>query len=140
MAEIKKEAFELLKLSQYCDNTSCAYYRQVGKGNVCTNSRSKGQMYCNECRNIWVLTKGTMYFDFRTPIDKVIKTLRLLASGMGFKDTCNQTNISGSTIVDWIQKSAKHAAEFTRYMQEEMHLKQVQIDEFWAYINKKRKK
>lgn len=75
MEEIKKEAFELIKLSQYCDNTSCAYYRQVGKGNVCTNSRSKGQMYCNECRNIWVLTKGTMYFDFRTPIDKVIKTL-----------------------------------------------------------------
>ena len=32
----------------------------------------------------------------------------------------------------------KHVNEFTAYLQQEMHLEQVQIDEFWSFIRKKR--
>ena len=136
---LSKEEFKLLRSSQYCDNPSCSCYNKVGVDNIRTNSRAKGQVYCNRCKNIWVVTKGTMFFDLRTPIDKVIKVLQCLARGMGVNNTCRQENVTADSILEWIIKASKHSNEFTKYMQQEMHLDQVQIDEFWSFILKKRK-
>ena len=136
---LSKAEFDLLKSSQYCDNSSCKCFNKVGAGNVKINSRAKGQVYCNVCKTIWVITKGTVFFDLRTPIDKVIKVLQCLARGMGLNNTCRQENVSAETTLAWIIKAANHSNEFTQYMQQEMHLEQVQIDEFWSFILKKRK-
>lgn len=136
---LNKKEFDLLKSSQYCDNPSCKCYNKVDQGNIKINSRAKGQVYCNVCKNIWVLTKGTMFFDLRTPVDKVIKVLQCLARGMGLNNTCRQENVTADSVLEWISKAAKHSNEFTEYMQQEMHLEQVQIDEFWSFIRKKRK-
>jgi len=136
---LSKPEFDLLKSSQYCDNSSCKCFNKVGAGNVKINSRAKGQVYCNVCKTIWVITKGTVFFDLRTPIDKVIKVLQCLARGMGLNNTCRQENVSAETTLAWIIKAANHSNEFTEYMQQEMHLEQVQIDEFWSFILKKRK-
>jgi len=136
---LSKTEFDLLKSSQYCDNPSCSCYNQVGADNIRTNSRAKGQVYCKHCKNIWVVTKGTMFFDLRTPIDKVIKVLQCLARGMGVNKTCRQENVTEDSILEWIIKASKHSNEFTKYMQQEMNLDQVQIDEFWSFIRKKRK-
>ena len=136
---LSKEEFDLLKSSQYCDNSSCSCYNQVGIDNIRINSRSKGQVYCNCCKNMWVLTKGTMFFDLRTPIDKVIKVLQCLVRGMGLNNTCRQEEVTADSVLAWIEKAAKHSNEFTKYMQQEMHLEQVQIDEFWSFIRKKKK-
>ena len=136
---LSKEEFNLLRTSQYCDNSSCVCYNKVGVDNIRTNSRAKGQVYCNRCKNIWLVTKGTMFFDLRTPIDKVIKVLQCLARGMGVNNTCRQENVTADSILEWIIKASKHSNEFTKYMQQEMHLDQVQIDEFWSFILKKRK-
>lgn len=136
---LSKEEFDLLKSSQYCDNPICTCYKKVGIDNIRTNSKSKGQVYCNRCKNIWVVTKGTMFFGLRTPMDKVIKVLQCLARGMGVNNTCRQENVTADSILEWIIKASKHSNEFTQYMQQEMHLDQVQIDEFWSFIRKKRK-
>lgn len=136
---LSKEEFDLLKSSQYCDNSSCSCYNKVGIDNIKINSRSKGQVYCNCCKNMWVLTKGTMFFDLRTPIDKVIKVLQCLVRGMGLNNTCRQEEVTADSVLTWIEKAAKHSNEFTKYMQQEMHLEQVQIDEFWSFIRKKKK-
>ncbi len=136
---LSTEEFNLLRSRQYCDNSNCKLYNQVGVDNIRTNSRAKGQVYCNCCRNIWVLTKGTMFFGLRTPIDKVVKVLQCLAHGMGVNNTCRQENVTADSILEWITKASAHSNEFAKYMQEGMHLEQVQIDEFWSFILKKRK-
>ena len=131
--------FELLKKSQYCDNETCEYYNKTQANNIKTNSRAKGQVYCNCCKNRWVLTKGTIFFDLKTPIDKVIKVLLCLSRGMGLNNTCRQEQVTADSALAWIIKAANHTNEFTQYMQQEMHLEQVQIDEFWSFVRKKRK-
>lgn len=136
---LSKEEFNLLRSSQYCDNPSCPCYNKTGANNIRTNSRAKGQVYCNQCGNRWVLTKGTMFFGLKTPIDKVIKVLQSLVRGMGLRNTCRQEQVSADSVLDWIEKAAQHTNEFTQYMQQEMHLEQVQIDEFWSFVRKKRK-
>ena len=136
---LSKENFDLLKSNQYCDNPLCSCYHKVGADNIGINSRSKGQVYCKYCKNRWVLTKGTMFFDLRTPIDKVINTLLLLVRGMGVNNACRQAEVTVDSLLNWIEKAAKHSNEFTQYMQQEMHIDQIQIDEFWSFIRKKRK-
>lgn len=136
---LSKENFDLLKSRQYCDNPSCSCYNQIGLKNIKINSRPKGQVYCNICRNIWVLTKGTIFFDLRTPIEKVINTLLLLVRGMGLNNTCRQSKVTADSVLSWIEKAGNHSNEFTEYMQQEMHLDQVQIDEFWTFVRKKAK-
>lgn len=136
---LSKEEFDLLKSRQYCDNPLCSCYNQVGVNNIRINSRAKGQVYCNKCRNIWVLTKGTIFFGLKTPAEKVISTLLLLVRGMGLRNTCRQANVTADSVLNWIEKAAQHTNEFTAFMQEGMHLEQIQIDEFWSFIRKKRK-
>lgn len=136
---LSKSEFDTLKSSQYCDNESCSHYNKPDAGNIKINSRAKGQVYCNNCGNRWVLTKGTMFFGIRTPIEKVVKVLLCLSRGMGLRNTCRQEEVTADSALNWIDKAAKHTNEFTAYMQRDMHLDQVQIDEFWSFIRKKRK-
>lgn len=136
---LSKSEYEFLRSNQYCDNESCQHYNQCDAGNIKTNSRAKGQVYCNCCGNRWVVTKGTMFFGLRTPIEKVVKVLLCLSRGMGLNNTCRQEQVTADSALEWIEKAAKHTNEFTTYMQQDMHLDQVQIDEFWSFIRKKRK-
>ena len=136
---LSDKEFEQFKSRQYCDNPDCPCYNQVGQDNIRVNSRPKGQLYCNKCKNLWVITKGTMFFGLRTPLDKVIKTLLLLVRGMGFNNTCRQSEVTADSVLSWIDKASKHVNEFSLYMQQEMHLEQVQIDEFWSFIREKKR-
>jgi len=136
---LSKEEFDSLKSSQYCDNENCSCYNQPETDNIRINSRVKAQVYCNVCGNRWVLTKGTMFYGLRTPMDKVITVLLCLTRGMGVNNTCRQEKVTADSILSWIIKAAQHTNEFSQYMQQEMHLEQVQIDEFWSFIRKKRK-
>ena len=136
---LSKEDFKLLKSKQFCDNASCSSYHQLDADNIRTNSSSKGQVYCKICKNMWVLTKGTMFYGLKTPMEKIINVLLLLVRGMGLRNTCRQEKVTTDSAVSWVERAAIHSNEFTEYMQNQMHIEQVQIDEFWSFIRKKRK-
>lgn len=80
-----------------------------------------------------------MFFGLRTPIDKIIQVLQLLCSGMGQNAICRQEDVTGDSIRSWIILASEQVNAFSEYMQRDMHLEQVQIDEFWSFIRKKRK-
>ena len=79
-----------------------------------------------------------MFYRLRTPIDKIIQVLRLLSSGMGQNAICRQEDVTGDSVRSWIILASEQVSAFTEHMQRDMHLDQVQIDEFWSFIRKKR--
>jgi len=136
---LTKEEFELMKSHQYCDNKECAKYGLVGQGNIKTHSFASDQGYCNCCKSKpFAVRKGTMFYRLRTPIDKIIQVLRLLSSGMGQNAICRQEDVTGDSVRSWIILASEQVSAFTEHMQRDMHLDQVQIDEFWSFIRKKR--
>jgi hypothetical protein len=136
---MQKVDFDMFKSHQYCDNVNCSHYGQVGAGNLRTHSTKSGQVQCNKCKTKpFSVRKGTMFFDLRTPIDKIISVLSLLASGIGVNALCRQQEVTSDSLRSWIVLAATHVDAFTAYMQQNMHLEQVQIDEFWSFIRKKR--
>jgi hypothetical protein len=42
------------------------------------------------------------------------------------------------TISGWLKRAASHAAAITEVLAHELHLSQVEIDEFWSFVQKKR--
>jgi hypothetical protein len=136
---LRKEEFDVMKAHQFCDNRDCPKYGLVGQGNIKTHSFAVGQCYCNCCKSKpFVVRKGTMFYGLRTPIDKIVKVLRLLCSGMGQNAICRQEDVTGDSVRCWIILASEQVTAFTEYMQHDMHLEQVQIDEFWSFIRKKR--
>lgn len=134
-----KEEFTAFQAHQYCDNPECSCYNQTGLGNIKIKSSKKGQVYCNKCKKYFVVRKGTMFFGLRTPMDKIVSSLSLLASGMGVNAVCRHQGVVSAALRAWTVLAASHVNEFSAYMQNDMHLEQVQIDEFWSYIRKKMK-
>lgn len=80
-----------------------------------------------------------MFYRLRTPIDKIIQVLRLLNSGMGQNAICRQEDVTGDSVRSWIILASEQVSAFTKHMQRDMHLDQVQIDEFWSFIRKKKR-
>ena len=132
-----KEDFKLFIVNQYCDNELCSCYQVVGGANLKIKSQKTGQLYCNKCKNNFSVRKGTMFFGLRTPMDKIITTLSLLAGGMGSNAVVRETKVTGDSLRAWVVLASTQVDNFTAYMQRDMKLEQVQIDEFWSYILKK---
>lgn len=133
------EDFKLFSATQYCDNEKCSCYQVVGGDNLRTKSQKTGQQYCKICKNSFSVRKGTMFFGLRTPIDKIITVLSLLASGMGSNAVVRQTKVTGDSLRAWLILASEQVDSFTIYMQQNMHMEQLQIDEFWSYVGKKKK-
>jgi len=96
-------------------------------------------LHCNGCGQIFSARKGTMFFGRRTPMDKIVQVLSLLARGMGVNAVCRECDVTADSLRSWILFAAKHVNELSAYMEKDMHLEQIQIDEFWSFIRKKKR-
>lgn len=133
-----KSEFVSFKAHQYCDNKECSSYGLVGAGNLTTHSIVQGQLRCKSCKGKpFSVRKGTMFFDLRTPLSRIVTCLMQLSSGCGVNAVCRNEEVEGSTLRSWIVLASVQVSAFTKYMQRDMQLSEVQIDEFWSYIKKK---
>jgi hypothetical protein len=131
--------FDKYKKWQFCDNPDCNCYGKIEAGNIKINSRKHGQVYCNKCDNMWVITKDTFFYGLKKPFDTILETLKLLSEGMGLRAVCRSKSVTADAVLDWVVKTADHVTELSAYLKGEMHLTQCQIDEFWSFILKKRR-
>ena len=127
--------FDKYKAQQCCDNPACQYYGKTGEDNIRTHSRQHQQVYCNACKDIWVITKGTFFCNLKAPVSLVLEVLRLLSEGMGLRAVCRIKEVTPDAVGTWLLKAAKHVQEVTIYLERALHLTQCQIDEFWSYIS-----
>jgi transposase-like protein len=130
-------AFDKYKAQQFCDNAECQYYGKIGEDNIRTHSLQHHQVYCNSCKNIWVITKGTFFYNLKASVALVLEVLRLLSAGMGLRAVCRTKGVTPDAVGSWLLKAGDHVHEVTVYLERDMHLTQCQIDEFWSYILKK---
>jgi transposase-like protein len=130
--------FDKLKSLQYCDNECCSYYNQIGLGNICVLSRKNSQVYCNSCKSRWVLTKDTFFYDLRRDKSLIISVLKDLSEGKGQRAIQRTDGVSLTTQKRWLLRAAAHVLPISKYLEKNMRLERVQIDEFWSFIFKKR--
>jgi IS1 family transposase len=85
-------------------------------------------------------TKGTTFYRSHTPPDTIWQALKALAEGLDIQATARVFEVDPSTVLNWLNQASKHMEAVSRYLIHDLHLSQVQLDELWALLGKRKSK
>ena len=126
----------------FCPHEDCPDYGKVGQGNITLSHRYGHQgtylLWCKSCQRTFSEHRGTPFFGLRTPREKILLGLRCLAEGNGVSATARIVQTNEDTVRRWLDRVAQHAEWVTGHLVKELQLSQVQVDELWSFIKKKR--
>lgn len=123
-------------------NPLCPDYGKKGLNNLFVKDRYGKQnrilLKCKTCNHSFSETRGTIFYGLDTPQDEVLRTLAMIPEKGSIRGTARATNHDKNTICRWLALAAKHCREVTEYFLKNLHLTQVQVDEIWSYVKKRR--
>ncbi len=133
-----------LDLSEFsCLNEDCPDYGKKGKGNMRVKerygSKNRALLRCNTCTHCFSETRCTIFFGLKTPDEEILRTLAMIPEKGSIRGTGRATGHDKDTICRWLDIAGAHCKEVTDYFFQELELGQVQIDEIWSYIKKRKK-
>jgi len=77
-------------------------------------------------------------YNLKTPAAEVAQALLIVMRRGSLRGAEEITGHKYETISVWLKRAATHAAAITQVLANELHLNQVEIDEFWSFVQKKR--
>jgi len=128
---------------QPCPNPACTHDRLMNRGNVraiATYPTQSGQRRifdCKLCGEQFSETRGTVFFDLRTPEEKVILVLKLLLCKVELTSLSFALGVTEETVLEWLRRAAEKAAEINQHLLREVKVTEVQLDELWSFIARK---
>jgi transposase-like protein len=129
-------------LDQACPNKACSFYGQRGKGNVVSNgtyltqSGRVRQFVCRSCKTNFTDHTGTFFYDLRTPKEKVLLAIKLLAKGMPLRGVAEVLEVKLDTVRPWLNVAAKHCEKVNELLIKELKVSQVELDALWTFVKK----
>jgi len=129
-----------------CPNRECDLYGRTKAGNIVSNGTYATQsgrlrkFICRNCKTVFNERTGTVFFDLRTPEDKVILALKLLLKGLSVRGIAEVLEAKPDTILSWLRRAAEHSAEVENLLLRDLKVSKVELDELWTFVQKKRLK
>ena len=125
-----------------CVNSQCPDYGKRGAGNlVCRKLFGKERwrfVRCRTCRQEFSERRGTALFGVHLPTAKALSVLEHVADGCGVRQTSRLTGASTNTVMRLTQKAGAHAAAIHDELARHLAVQEVQLDEKWSFVGKKR--
>jgi len=131
------------KIKTVCQNKKCGFFRkESGKDIVKRGFNRAGtqRYYCNHCQKYFVERSGTPLYRRRLSSQKVKRLCLLLVEKNGIRAISRITHLNKNTVVDWLDNLAAHAKEMTDYLVHDLDLNTYEVDEFWTFIKKTKRK
>src|ERR1700694_5983586 len=128
----KREKMEPSSLPP-CPNPTCSQPRVVRNG----SHRGRQRYHCKSCKTYFGETQGTPMYGLKTPAAEVAQALLILMRRGSLRGAEEITGHKYETISAWLKRAANHAAAITQVLASDLHLSQVEIDEFWSFVQKK---
>jgi IS1 family transposase len=82
-------------------------------------------------------TRDTVFFDLRTPEEKVMMALKMLMVKVGLSDIGFVLGVTEETVLMWLARAAQKAHEINTHLLRELPVTEVQLDEMWSFIKRK---
>src|SRR5213078_3441557 len=117
-----------------CPNANCRESHVVRNG----SHRGRQRYYCRTCKRYFGETQGTPMYGLKTPAAEVAQALLIVMRRGSLRAAEEITGHKYETISGWLKRAAAHAAALTQVLASDLHLSQVEIDEFWSFVQKKR--
>lgn len=128
---------------QPCPNRDCTKYNLMNRGNVraistyMTESGKRRVFQCTICKTRFSETRDTVFFDLRTPEEKVMMALKMLLVRVELSGICFVLGVTEETILEWLRRAAQKAEEINEHLLRNLPVTQVQLDEMWNFIERK---
>jgi len=117
-----------------CPNPACEQPHVIGNG----SSKGRRRYQCRGCGRFFGETEGTPMYRLHTPAAEVAQALLIVMRRGSLRAAEEITGHKYETISVWLKRAATHAAAITQVLADDLHLRQVEIDEFWSFVQKKR--
>jgi transposase-like protein len=126
-----------------CPNPECSAYALRGAGNLRLHGWSgTGHrircLHCVTCGTDFSERANTPLFGLRTAEDTIVSIAEHLADGCGVRATARLCQVSRNTVLRFIQRFGQHAEHFHDLKVQGLQPQQIQPDEAWAFVGKKR--
>jgi IS1 family transposase/transposase-like protein len=128
---------------QPCPNPDCSHYRLMNRGNISAISTYLSQsgkrriFRCSKCEGTFAETRDTVFFDLRSPEEKVIMALKMLLVKVALSDIGFVLGVTEATVLEWLRRAAQQAHEINAHLLRDLPVTQVQLDEMWSFIRRK---
>ena len=130
----KRESKEQVSLPS-CPNPDCKESHVVRNG----SHRGRPRYLCRTCKRYFGETQGTPMYGLKTPAAEVAQALLIVMRRGSLRAAEEITGHKYETISGWLKRAASQAAALTQVLASDLHLSQVEIDEFWSFVQKKRR-
>ena len=117
-----------------CPNPECRESHVVHNG----SHRGRQRYCCRTCKTYFGETQGTPMYGLKTPATEVAQALLIVMRRGSLRAAEEITGHKNETISVWLKRAASQAAALTQVLASDLHLSQVEIDEFWSFVQKKR--
>jgi transposase-like protein len=126
-----------------CPNPDCAAYGQRGQGNLRPHGWSTADkrvrcLRCTTCGKHFSERANTPLFGLRTNEDTLVAIASHLAEGTGSRATARLCGVSLNTVLRFTKRFGHHAELFHDTQVRGIQPKQIQPDEAWSFVGKKR--
>ncbi len=118
-----------------CPNPDCPQPHVVRNG----SHRGRQRYHCRSCKTYFGETEGTPMYNLKTPAAEVAQALLIVMRRGSLRAAEEITGHKYETISVWLKRAATQAASLTQVLANDLHLSQVEIDEFWSFVQKKRR-
>src|SRR5437764_14195424 len=118
-----------------CPNPNCPGSHVVRNG----SHRGRQRYCCRACKTYFGETQGTPMYGLKTSAAEVAHALLIVMRRGSLRAAEEITGHTYETISVWLKRAATHAAALTQVLASDLHLNQVEIDEFWSFVQKKRR-
>ena len=128
---------------QPCPHPDCAYAQMINRGNIraistyLTQSGKRRIFQCTKCGTPFSETRDTVFFDLKTPEEKVMMALKMLLVKVDLAGISFVLGVTEETVLAWLQRAALKAAEINAHLLRDLPVTQVQLDEMWNFIARK---
>ena len=126
-----------------CPNTKCSLYGKPGKGNIVSNGTirtkqgiDRRKFLCKVCGKSFCSRTGTIFYDLRTPEEKVILALKLLVKGMPLRGVADVLDVKLDTVRHWLRIAAEHSERVNELLLKELKVSQIELDALWSFVKK----
>ena len=126
-----------------CPNPKCAAYDQRGQGNLrphgwSSKPRNIRCLRCTLCGKNFSERTGTPLFRTQLPVEKILQIAHHVVEGNGMRPTSRLCGVPLNTVLRFAHRAGDHAQLFHDQLVRHVEVEQVQADEAWAFVGKKR--
>ena len=138
---VVREMNMLDKNQYFCVNEDCSHYGLKGQGNIVKcgvyGKHKRQLLQCRVCRKRFSETRNTAFFGTKYSPETIQQIILSVAEGNGVRSTARMLNLSKDAVNHIILKAGEHCLNVLSNLLHSLSLEQCQLDELWAFVQKK---